>query len=555
MAEEPIPAIEEVLDEAEIVDELSEFDLLFPIVPASDDPWPPDESLGTQDLVDDIEEQQDPTEVEQTVEGAGGPAQLDEFRQDVAFDWTALEFFQAGNGEPLRITGDDAIVGWANAALNTPKGKFAIFCADMETEILTEKGWLRHGDLRPGMRVLTLDHSRSVSEWQPAQAVHRFRVQNEEMVEINSRRHSSLTTLDHRWPTLRPRREPDGSRRYIPCWRLSSQLNTGDKLITAAPCVDLPSQPTFSDDLVEAVAWFYTEGHIRDKKGRSRQVVLTQSKSANPSNVLRIRNALTSLFGQVTEERMATAGGPLAPPKWREHQHTGRNDALVQFWLNTAASGDLLAIAPEKVVGIDFVRTLTRSQLELFVEVSFAADGWAEKNRLRIGQMDPRRLDALEFALILLGKSVHRYDAPYTYKGNEGKMAMLSVSKATTVGSEAPGGALRKARRRRYAGVVWCPTTPNGTWLARRNGCVYFTGNSPNFGSNLLELLGQVLADAVLFSEAARGVVACLIQHPRITRVSVDSIYRQPQIPDALIIDISMFIDDNPVPLTMQHIT
>ena len=29
-----------------------------------------------------------------------------------------------------------------------------------------------------------------------------------------------------------------------------------------------------------------------------------------------------------------------------------------------------------------------------------------------------------------------------------------------------------------YTGKVWCPTTPNGTWLARRNGKVYFTGNS-----------------------------------------------------------------------------
>lgn len=122
---EPAPLSEEVVDEAEIVDQSSEFDLLFPVVPAELDPFPPDEALDGSDLVEDAEEQQDPSEVEQTAEG--GATQQDEFREDVAFDWTALEFFQAGNGEPQRITDADAVVGWANASLNTPKGKYAIF--------------------------------------------------------------------------------------------------------------------------------------------------------------------------------------------------------------------------------------------------------------------------------------------------------------------------------------------------------------------------------------------------------------------------------------------
>ena len=33
-------------------------------------------------------------------------------------------------------------------------------------------------------------------------------------------------------------------------------------------------------------------------------------------------------------------------------------------------------------------------------------------------------------------------------------------------------------RRYLYTGRVWCPKTKNSTWLARRRGTVYFTGNS-----------------------------------------------------------------------------
>jgi len=30
----------------------------------------------------------------------------------------------------------------------------------------------------------------------------------------------------------------------------------------------------------------------------------------------------------------------------------------------------------------------------------------------------------------------------------------------------------------KYTGIVWCPRTRNSTWLAKRRGTVYFTGNS-----------------------------------------------------------------------------
>lgn len=49
-----------------------------------------------------------------------------------------------------------------------------------------------------------------------------------------------------------------------------------------------------------------------------------------------------------------------------------------------------------------------------------------------------------------------------------------------------PIAAARQGRRftlstQDYDGIIWCPTTPNQTWLARRNGTVYFTGNSSSF--------------------------------------------------------------------------
>ena len=33
-----------------------------------------------------------------------------------------------------------------------------------------------------------------------------------------------------------------------------------------------------------------------------------------------------------------------------------------------------------------------------------------------------------------------------------------------------------------YKGIVWCPSTPNGTFIARRNGTIFLTGNTLRHG-------------------------------------------------------------------------
>jgi hypothetical protein len=49
-------------------------------------------------------------------------------------------------------------------------------------------------------------------------------------------------------------------------------------------------------------------------------------------------------------------------------------------------------------------------------------------------------------------------------------------------------------KRVHYKGIVWCPTTPNGTWLARRNGTVYWTGNSAGASGDDSAKLTKVVA-------------------------------------------------------------
>jgi hypothetical protein len=342
---------------------------------------------------------------------------------------------------------------------------FPFYCTTPDTEILTRDGWRLYDQIHVDDQVLTLNHETGVSEWQSLIRVNVFPAISHQMLRMEGNQHSSLTTLAHRWPVLsRSYGRSDGlplRRRF----ETSSELGRLDLIPTAAPCADLPTEPKYTDAFVELVAWFWTEGYARPTGGGS----IAQSIDANPANTMRIRAALTQVFGPARNLRR----GPRNAPGWSESEGYG----LVTFWLNRAAMATLTFVAPEKIVSTEFVLALTRAQLELFLQTSVDADGTrTAKGSPLIYQKSLERLEPIGLAVILTGRT------PALYLNKNNNIWSLTLMERTTVNpidaANVPGGKRAIVEVVDYYGVVWCPTTPNGTWLARRNGKVYFTGNS-----------------------------------------------------------------------------
>ena len=358
-------------------------------------------------------------------------------------------------------------------------------CADEETEILTDHGWSGYRDLRVGDTVLTLNHETGLSQWQPVEAVNVFPAQEREMLSIESRSHSSLTTLNHRWPVLRPhfRNGPGATAAgtykkragFDRAWATSETLKWDDRIPIAADCADLPDQPKYSDAMVETVAWFWTEGHIRKlRDGRPwRNVTITQSEK-NAANCDRIRSALTRLFGPPAAQfpRRGTSQAPDIP-RWREMNMAGPNMVIS---LN-AEAGDLIQrAAPGRVVTHEFLLSLTRAQLGLFIETSMLADN---NGAHCLAQKDPESAEAFQFACILAGLSTSIRLSPSAHHAKYGYlMTSVRMRSQRTLWPLRGKPGHGKPERVTYSGEVWCPSTANRTWLARRRGTVYFTGNS-----------------------------------------------------------------------------
>lgn len=351
-------------------------------------------------------------------------------------------------------------------------------CVDETTEILTEDGWKHHDGLNVGDRVLTLNHETGLSEWQPVEYVNRFPAAIREMVLMEGKRFSSLTTLNHRWPVVS---RWNGARK----WKSSTTLTSNDRIPSAVLHADLPTEAKFSDAFVEVMGWFYTEGSVEYHKGVPSRGQIAQSLK-NADHLARIESALTQLFGPSTENWRRLSGGGQGNvghdgvPRWGRR---GVNDnGVVRVALSADAVRMLVDQAPGKVPTFEFLRSLTAGQLELFIAVSMWADNAGEG---RFGQKDPARTEVFAYACILSGRGVSyqtkvRHDErPEWPTLSTAHIVRMKLRRFVNPVENAKASRFGVIRREYHDGMVWCPTTANGTWYARRKSSAYFTGNSP----------------------------------------------------------------------------
>jgi len=341
----------------------------------------------------------------------------------------------------------------------TEMGGLNHWCVDDQTEALTRDGWKSQSDLRIGDEVFTLNPETGFSEWQPVLDIYCADVVNEPVRVMDGRGHSSVTTLAHRWLVDRER-----SGGLVREFTTSEAINTSCAIPTSAFPTDLPRSTKWTDELVELVAWFGTDGYLNGVSGQ-----IHQSHTRSPERVDRIRVALTRVFGPAVD---AMRG--LEVPAWRETIQSNESafgGPITVFRLNAEATAVLTDHAPGRVVGRDFIFDLTASQLLLFTTVAELADGRHHRQgRSDLWQKNTTAIDAYELALILSGRSVSRHpdmggvQVSALLGQHVVPMKAAHQSKRPTLGS--------------YTGIVWCPTTENGTWFARRKGTSYFTGNS-----------------------------------------------------------------------------
>jgi len=342
------------------------------------------------------------------------------------------------------------------------------YCVDTETEILTKDGWKKYDEIGYGTECLTLNTETHLAEWGNVQDVKVFDGEWD-MVRMKSKSHDSFTTSNHRWFTKWLGNQKNWDWR----WKTSSTFSDNDYVPTALPVTNLPETPKYTDALVELVAWYWTEGSRFSRGGVNRGGEISQNDNHNAD---RIYAALYETFGPPSES-MREGRKNNRGPKWKDWKQRSNADcwdARGYFQLNGPALAPILEIVQgqDKIVSASFVAALTKSQLKLFVETSLAADGANVGASLMISQSKWQRLEPLQMACQLLGYQTVLRKTPQ-YGPEYGSLTIFQ-----RYNQFHPKNLVQEEK---WSGRVWCPTTNNGTWFARRNGTVYATGNcNPN---------------------------------------------------------------------------
>lgn len=364
------------------------------------------------------------------------------------------------------------------------------------TEILTQRGWLRHDEVRVGDKTLGAVNGRAI--WTAITSVHHSPAAP--VVRLENGSWSAVCTPDHRW-LLDRRVVVDGVRTYVGAKPRPLNELVGDDRIRLAVPAEGGDSPVTADEAA-IIGWVLTDGHLlyTPPTGAARQgsdaqfcfikALIGQSK---PEGVAELRRLLRDV--PHTERRTCNA-------RYTSGEHIVF--ALSADYTRKLWSRARLAADKHGQDYTEFVCGLSKRARTAFVEAAMAGDGHTSASGQRtFAQNEGPILDAFQLALHLQGVGARRIDP-----------RVISRSSAQHGGVRwARPYVKRDGTRVVAAGAadVWCVETDCGTWTMRQLGNISLTGNTLIQGTAAeLMKLGMIAAAPAL---AAHGYGIRLVVH------------------------------------------
>ena len=343
---------------------------------------------------------------------------------------------------------------WTIPTQGRPDAHFA--CVDAETECLTAQGWKRHRDISDGDLAAQFDMETQTLSWGEVESVARYSVTNQEMVVCARRDLDMWLTPNHRCVIQNPRvrrRHPQTRKNLNPVIVRADELKPSHSIPTAANWLYQGVEP-MSSDWAELLGRYIAEGY---ESKHSIAVKIYQSPSANPEKTKRIEELL-----QRVEAEYTSATGTR---KWR-----GGDGSCTTFRVLGYAAVRLRELSPKKAIPSD-VLLWSDHLIEAILKglIEGAGREWPDGRRVFV-QKNEQTANMVQAMVLRLGMSA-------TCSIRADGIRQVYITKHHTRSFRTSGGEYQTSREG-YTGIVWCPKTPNGTWVARRNGRAFITGNT-----------------------------------------------------------------------------
>jgi len=312
-------------------------------------------------------------------------------------------------------------------------------CVSEDTEALTSSGWKKYDEIKKTDEIATFNLQTGKIEFLKPEQISIFDYDGV-LICLKNRIQEQLVTPNHKVVRKKFNSEKIEFIEAENLFRFKTPI-----LLPIAAATG--STEEIDDNLVKLCAWLAAEGTFSEGRGR---VSIYQSEMNN-RNCEEIRNCFRTL-NLTWDETKRTHGFSKAP--------------VIRFRLGQASSRKIRQFMNSKKIP-DFIGRLSSRQIRLFIDTYVRGDGHIEENgRIRISTKDEAIRDQIQklCALCCYGTTNCLRKQNKVWQINIIRNAVTNITKLSRV---------------RYKGKVWCPTTKNGTFIARRKGKVFITGNSP----------------------------------------------------------------------------
>lgn len=334
------------------------------------------------------------------------------------------------------------------------------WCVDDQTEALTARGWVGGSELTTDDLILSMDPVDGQLKWSPVKSIYRDNYSGP-MHHVRQGPMDALVTPGHKFPLL------DGRMIEVENLRQGHVIRA-----MGAPLADDLLSTPYSDAFVELVGWAVTEGsyvRTRTRKGRRGEQPVYGDYRPQPTTVNIGQKDGTERCERIRQV-IKEAGA-----RWHETL-SGSGRRIRIFGVTGEVAQALLHVAPQRVMSSEFLVGLTSEQRELLIDTIVSADGSRNAQGSRyFYQKDKAALDAFLMLCAMSG-----YPASYKLRTWDGDHFGGPVWTSTVC--KRSHSTVRPRRRIpadvHYEGLVWCPSTDYGTFVCRRAGRVYVTGNT-----------------------------------------------------------------------------
>ena len=327
------------------------------------------------------------------------------------------------------------------------------YCVDEATEALTKRGWVNGNEIREDDTILSYDWG--AFTWSSIYSIFRNPDYDDKMFHLTVTGMDALVSPGHKFMTEKG-------------FCTAELLKESDQVILGGTAVLAPETPIHSDVFLELVGRAVTQGTYEERAEYTR-VSIHSSTIDSMLNMKNLLSKTTSSYGE------------------------SRTEQGVRFNLPVDLSSKIVEAAPNQVPTMPFILSLTHEQRVLLIDVMIETSGWRteRKNSPSVGFRHKSKgiSDVFTTLCTLVGyrtstkkrETVSNGDT-YTTTVFSNKTNRTQVKNIDFHGGKRAGRGAKDLHPNvptvDYKGLIWCPETEFGSFVCRRNGYVYLTGNT-----------------------------------------------------------------------------